>query len=179
LALLGCLAKGDFAVECRMMLEVDINEDKSSYFCLNDAVISKGALSKIIDYFVSYDGNTLIDYRADGLIFATPTGSTAYSLSAGGPVVDPSVNGILATPICPHSMHSRPIIFNPQAGLEISFLSRPGCEVFLTVDGEQAVSLREVDKVNIKRSKFDARLIRIKKQSFYKVMKSKLFEGSA
>jgi NAD+ kinase len=171
------LTGGDFVTDERMMLEIKLSGHKElTYFALNDAVISKGALSRIIDIGISCDGRPIGDYRSDGVIVSTPTGSTAYSLSAGGPVIDPILESIAVTPICPHSLVSRTVLFAPQTmvGLQMGRLNDK--EAYLTVDGQDSVKLLEYEKVFAVKANKKARLIRLKDISFYEVLYNKLTE---
>ena len=168
---LEALIKGDYELEKRMMLKTDI-EDGRSFYCLNDAVITKGVLSRVIDISVTV-GKSELAYRADGLILATPTGSTAYSVSAGGPVIDPAVSCILVTPICPHSLLSRSIILERDMKIEVCANGPDNTDVFLTADGEEAVCVSG-KKVIVTAAERYVDLIKIKKDSFYSVLKGKL-----
>ena len=173
---LELLFKGDYTVSTRMMLEVSVqDEDTHTFYCLNDAVISKGSLSRIINISVELEGQ-IIDYRADGVIFATPTGSTAYSVSAGGPVVDPSVNGILLTPICPHSLISRSVFISENSVIKAGACGADGTGIYLTLDGETEYPLTPDSRVVISKAERRARLIQIKKDSFYSVLNNKLMK---
>ena len=142
-------------------------------YALNEAVLSRGNPSRMIHLSVHSDGKPVVSYRADGVIVATPTGSTAYSLSAGGPVVDPTVNCLLMTPICPHSLHTRPYIFGENACLTLCPESE-GRETYLTVDGEEAVSLSRGDTVTVRRSALSARIVQLRPTEFYEVLNRKL-----
>lgn len=166
--------EGKYTVTERMMLDVSL--DGEHYICLNDAVVSKGALSRIVDITVSCGGNT-IKYRADGVIVATPTGSTAYSMSAGGPVVDPSINCMIVSPICPHSFFSRPLVIGDRDQIKITAGNQNATRVCLTLDGEQVVSLSENASVTVKKSELTAKLVSIEKNSFYKTFSKKLKWG--
>ena len=115
-------------------------------------------------------------YRADGLIFSTPTGSTAYSLSAGGPVIDPSMECILLTPICPHSLFARTVVFGGDAVLEAHAVRDEDSEVFLTVDGERALPVPDQCAIYIRRSGYRAQIIKLKQNNFYEVLNQKLAE---
>lgn len=171
---------GDYILERRMMLEASVvGADDGVTFkanVMNDAVLSRGSLSRILDLSLCHNERSVLSYRADGLIFATPTGSTAYSLSAGGPVVDPQVKSIVVTPICPHSLTARPIIFSADSLLRASVAQKPPCEVFLTVDGERVVPLHEDESVRVRRSDTHVDFIIIKKQSFSEILKQKFKE---
>ena len=152
-------------------------ESRTDYYAMNDAVLSKGALSRMIDITVKVNEADELQYRADGLIAATPTGSTAYTLSAGGPVLDPSADNILITPICPHSLFARSIVLAGDTRLEVSAAARQGSKAFLTIDGEEAVELSPDIKVQISKAPgLRAQLIKIKADSFLQVLNQKLVE---
>lgn len=175
LAALDRLLTEEMKVSHRMMLEVTVHKSSGDrvLYALNEAVISRGNPSRMIRLSVHSDGHPVVTYRADGVIVATPTGSTAYSLSAGGPIVDPTVNCLLMTPICPHSLHTRPYIFGEDAQLTL----RPesdGRETYLTVDGEEAVSLVGGDTVTVRRSDYTARIVQLRSAPFYEVLERKL-----
>ncbi len=171
LNLLTALKCGDYKTEERMLLEVTLGKEK--YYCLNEAVISKGSLSRMIDIKLSVDGCP-ISYRADGLIAATPTGSTAYSMSAGGPIVDPSLDLFLITPICSNSLFDRPIILNGDSAITVETICPENTEVFLTIDGEKSVKITPKDSLTIKRAPHTAKLIKIKDSSFYETLSEKM-----
>ena len=143
------LITGDYKIKNRMLLSVKVGANE--YFSLNDAVISKGPLSRMIDITATLDGEH-ISYRADGLIAATPTGSTAYSLSAGGPIVDPDLDSIILTPICPQSLYARPILISPNEKIEISVTPPEDTGAYITIDGEQALPILEGQKITVKRA---------------------------
>lgn len=171
LELLSALKDKSYEIEERMMLEVSLGDKK--YYCLNEAVISKGSLSRMIDIELSVD-NSEIFYRADGLIAATPTGSTAYSMSAGGPVVDPSLDLIILTPICSNSLFDRPILLNKDSLINVSTICPENTEAYLTVDGEQSIKIYPNQQLSIKRSAHTAKLIKIKNSSFYETLSEKM-----
>ena len=171
LSLLKKLKDGDYITEGRMMLSVVHNG--KNYFALNDAVLSKGALSKMIDLDVACRGVSVGSYRADGIVFSTPTGSTAYNLSAGGPVIDASVECIAMTPVAPHSAFSRSIIFNADSKITVT-PSSADREVFLTVDGEEGIPVKFGDKVEIYKSEKSVKLINFSGKGFYQVLCDKL-----
>jgi NAD+ kinase len=172
------IISGDFSIENRMMLKVTVNEKNKSttFYALNDAVISKGAISKIIDISLKCNGKPVSSYRADGLIIATPTGSTAYSLSAGGPVVDPKLESISVTPISPHSLVSRTVLFSQNSIIETMVSVPEGGASYLTIDGENNVELYNNDIVTITKADIYAKLIKIKDSAFYEVLYDKLME---
>ena len=177
--LLERLVSGDYSVEERMMLEVRVCSGGSckTYRALNDAVFFRGALSHMPDFRVRFNGTKVCDYRSDGLIFSTPTGSTAYSLSAGGPVVDPQLNCIVLTPICPHSLMTRPVVFEPEAKLTIRVDMDSESEVILTMDGETSFRIPDkAVKMEIFRSEQSVRIIKLKSNNFYEVLTDKLGE---
>lgn len=172
------LVDGDYHIEKRMMLEVTIkNTEKSeTFYALNDAVVSRGSLSRMIDLNVGFNDNRISHYRADGLIISTPTGSTAYSLSAGGPVIEPVMRCMLLTPICSHSLFSRSVLFGEDARLSVQAPAVDDNEIFLTIDGETSVQLDAEDTVFIQAAAIEVSLIKIKDISFYEVLNEKLSE---
>ena len=174
LDLLGQLIRGGYQEERRMILDICVEKGEStrSLSVLNEAVVSRGALSHMIELEVCNHGEPVVTYHADGVILATPTGSTAYSLSAGGPIIDPALNALLLTPICPHSLYSRSYIFHEDAELTVSSASME--PFYLMADGEEGLELQSGDKVTARRSEHDACLIKLKESSFYSVLSNKL-----
>ncbi|MCI8442299.1 MAG: NAD(+)/NADH kinase [Provencibacterium sp.] len=172
------VVKGEAGIEERMLLKaVHLTGDgrREEYYALNDFVFSKGALSRMVDLEVACGERHVGDFRADGLIFATPTGSTAYSLSAGGPVVDPVIDSILLTPISPHALGSRPIIFSPQEKLLVrQKLVNDIDNLYMTVDGEQAVLIRPEDHVVLERAGRRVKLMTLDQRHFYEIFSDKL-----
>ena len=170
------LVQGNYSIENRMMLTISlVREGKRVFYrALNDIVIARGSLSRILDFSVSLNGNNICSYRADGLIFSTPTGSTAYSLAAGGPVIDPSMQCILLTPICPHALFTRTVVFNPDASLSVHARPNTDSEIFLTVDGENSVQIQPGEMMSVRRSSLSVGLIQLKKRDFYEVVTEKL-----
>ncbi len=166
---------GEYVTEERLMLNVNINSNKgsSNYTAFNDAVITKGTLSRMLDMKLDIDGNEIC-YRSDGLIISTPTGSTAYSLSAGGPVIDPRVEDILITPICPYSCFTRAMIVPPTAIINAMVDVNDNKEAYLTVDGEVAVKIEQGDKICISRSETVVKLMSLKSRPAYYCIGSKL-----
>lgn len=178
LDLISRLFTHEYKIQERMMLDVAVSKNgKCEYanIALNDVVISRSAISHIVDLHVRHNSDACLEYRADGLIISTPTGSTAYSFSAGGPVVDPSVKSIILTPVCPHSLYDRSIIFSSDSYLEIEPGITRDNEVFLTLDGDDAYKLDNGCIVNVKRSKLNAKFIIIKQNSFSKIFTQKMF----
>ncbi len=175
------LLDGTYKVERRLMLEASLKSEQYQkvYYALNEGVISRGSQSRILDFQVSYNGNNLCHYRADGLIVATPTGSTAYSLSAGGPVIEPSMRCLLLTPICPHSLLTRSVVFDEDTTLHIKAVPNGQSEMFLTLDGEPTIPVTEEDCVRFQKSSRSVSLIDLKYQTFYEIVNEKLSERRA
>lgn len=169
---------GDYSVEERILFDVDVikNGVSKNYLAVNDAVIARGQLSKIIDLQVTLDDEEIAKYRADGLLFSTPTGSTAYSLSAGGPIVAPQLDCILMTPVCPHSLFSRSVIFEGNSVLTVSVKIPSECCCVLTIDGEKNVNILAEDTVKIKKSDLKLKFVSINKRNFYRKLNEKLKE---
>jgi NAD+ kinase len=174
------LRKGDFFVDRRMMLDVILERDGraiASHRALNDAVVNKGAPVRMIELDCYIDGMFVSSFRADGMIVATPTGSTAYSLSAGGPIVHPSMSAILLTPICPHMLSNRPVVVPGESLIEIVF-KQAGEDLMLTVDGQVAISLLPDDRVSIVQSESTFDLVRPTNRNYFEVLKTKLKWGN-
>ncbi|MBE6903558.1 MAG: NAD(+)/NADH kinase [Ruminococcaceae bacterium] len=176
--LLKDLFEKNYTVQERMLLDISVirkNEKIAEFTALNDGVIGKGSLSRLVDVCVYCDSKKVSDYHADGIIVCTPTGSTAYSFSAGGAVIDPSVNAIGVTPICAHCVTARPIIFNPNSVLNIEIPEQRLKEIYLTVDGLQGFELCHGDRVEFIKSKKVLKLISLKNDiNFYATLNSKL-----
>ncbi len=177
LELLPRLAAGDYQEERRMMLEITLVSDgqRRAFTALNDGVIS-AELAKIVEYRMAVGEGQAYNYRADGFIVATPTGSTAYSLSAGGPVVEPNMDCMIYTPICPHSLFNRSVVFAPDTRLTVEIPRNRG-SLFLTVDGETPVELLEGDRLCFARRAGAVRFIRLGEHNFYDTLNEKLLEG--
>jgi NAD+ kinase len=178
-ALDGAL-EGRLVVAERMRLEVGVErggEVVERQLALNDAVIGKSALSRMIDLETRADGAFVTTYHSDGLIVATPTGSTAYSLSAGGPILLPEGRSIVLTPICPHTLTQRPLVLPGSCRIEILVLDTRGGDVHLTVDGQIGVRLEEGDRLRVVRSEHPARLLVSPGRSRFAVMREKLRWG--
>ncbi len=172
-----------FAGQCRLeprgMLVASVVRDGRAvrrFQALNDVVINKGALARILDLATSVDDVPLCTYKADGLILATPTGSTAYSLSAGGAIVEPSVGVVLLSPICPHTLTQRPIVLPERARIRVAVRS-PDEDVVLTVDGQEGMKLASDDVVEVRRAKNHVLLVRSPAHSFFDLLRSKLHWG--
>src|SRR6266850_1383994 len=177
-ALEGTLA-GQLAASERVMLNASLlreGETIESQLVLNEAVITKGALARMIEIELSIDEDFVCRYRADGLIVATPTGSTAYSLSAGGPIVHPEVESIILTPICPHTLSDRPLVVGDCCNVEMR-LRGAAESVYLTLDGQKGVLMQSEDRVSIIRAKERLKLIQPHRKSYYEILRSKLKWG--
>lgn len=179
LDLLDKVLSGDYKIDRRTMLNATIiapnQKEKQSGYALNDAVISNGFVSRIIDLQLSEGGTLINTYRADGLIISTPTGSTAYSMSAGGPVADPRISCFCVTPVCPQMLSARPILFPDDAILEVKHICRREKVLYLTLDGKINYELMRNDVVRITKSELAASIIRVKQQSFYEKLRQKPF----
>lgn len=180
LDLLKKLFTGEYEIEKRAMLRIELRSGsdlRSFCYALNDAVISNGSVSRIIDLELSEGGVPVTTYRADGLIIASPTGSTAYSMSAGGAIVDPRVPCICVTPICPHSFIARPLIFSDQSVLEIRNICAREKMLYLTVDGRMNFELYRNQTVRITKSNKETKLIRLKPCGFYRKLRQKMSDS--
>ena len=144
-----------------------------SSYCLNDAVITKGAVSRMIELVLGVDGRDVATVKSDGLIVSTPTGSTAYSLSAGGPIVHPRVPAIVVTPICPHTLSFRPLAVPATSSVSVRLLTG-GEEVFLTLDGQRVAPMGRDDTVELRKAPFELQLVTSPKRSYYDLVKEKL-----
>lgn len=173
---LAQLAKGEYTTDSRMMLDVTVSRDKDIIFHdigLNDVVITKGAVARIVHLSVCCDGVQAMECGGDGIIVATPTGSTAYSLSAGGPIVEPEARNILITPICAHDMVSRSMVASEKRVITVGLTRNVRRNAFLSVDGGKAVRLNMGDVATIRRSEMETKLLRLKERSFYDVLNTK------
>jgi NAD+ kinase len=166
------------AVDERMMLGARLvrgGHTVSEHVALNDVVITKSAMSRIIELAVSVDGRHATSYRADGLIIATPTGSTAYNLSVGGPILFPTLDAVVLTPIAPHTLSNRPIVLPGTQRVDVTL--RGDQEVMLTMDGQVGVHLRERDIVQVEQARSRIRLLRFPQKDFFSVLRTKLKWG--
>ncbi len=167
-----------YDMEKRSMLNVEVlnaaGEVRQTMYGLNDAVITNGAVARIVDIELLEGGTPVTTYRADGLIIATPTGSTAYSMSAGGPVADPRVRCFCVTPICPHSLGARPLIFPDSTTLEVRNICQREKMLYLTVDGRTNCELYRNESVRITRSPLETNLVRLKSCGFYNRLRIKM-----
>jgi len=169
---------GGLVVEDRMMLAAAVSrqaERLSEYVALNDVVITKSAMSRIIRLEVAVDSDFATGYRADGLIISTPTGSTAYGLSAGGPIVFPTMDAVVLTPICSHTLTNRPIVLPASQHIDVTLLSDQ--DVMLTLDGQVGFALKQWDTVEVRRAAARIRLLRFPQKHFFSVLRTKLKWG--
>ncbi len=173
---LAKLAKGEYTLDSRMMLDVTVQRDRDIIFhdiCLNDAVVTKGAVARIVHLAVKCDGVQAIECGGDGIIVSTPTGSTAYSYSAGGPIVEPEAKNIIITPICAHEMGSRSIVASDKRVVTLEMVLNARRNAYVSVDGGKAFRLNMGDVVTIKKSHLETKLVRLKDHSFYDVVNAK------
>ena len=176
LSQLSRLATGDFTIDSRMMLDVTVHRDRDIIFhdiCLNDVVITKGAVARIVHLAVNCDGVQAMECGGDGIIVATPTGSTAYSLSAGGPIVEPEAHSILVTPICAHDVASRSIVASDQRVITVGLTRNARRNAYLSVDGGKALRMNMGDVATVRKSNLVTQLVRLKDRSFYDVIGTK------
>ena len=177
---LAGLATGEYTIDSRMMMDVNVHRERDIIFhelSLNDVVVTKGAVARIVHLSVACDGVDVMECGGDGLIIATPTGSTAYSLSAGGPIVEPEAHSILLTPICAHDMMSRCIVASDKRVITIELTRNMRRNAFLSVDGGKALKLNMGDVTTVRKSDKETKLIRLKKRSFYDVINAKFKKG--
>ena len=173
---LALLAKGDYTIDSRMMLDVTVQRDRDIIFhdiCLNDVVVTKGAVARIVHLQINCDGVRAMETGGDGIIVSTPTGSTAYSFSAGGPIVEPDAKNIIITPICPHEVGSRCIVTSDKRTVTVEMVQNARRNAYLSVDGGRAVRLNMGDVATIKKSNLETKLVRLKDCSFYDVVRAK------
>ncbi len=173
---LSRLASDDYTLDERMMLDVTVHRDRDIIFhdiCLNDVVITKGAVARIVHLAVKCDGVQAMECGGDGVIVATPTGSTAYSLSAGGPIVEPEAHSIVVTPICAHDVGSRGFVASEKRVLTVGLTRNARRNAYLSVDGGKALRMNMGDIATVKKSGLTTKLIRLKDRSFYDVVNMK------
>ena len=173
---LSLLANGKYTLDSRMMLDVTVQRDRDILFhdlCLNDVAVTKGAIARIVHLAVKCDGIQAMECGGDGVIIATPTGSTAYSLSAGGPIVEPEAKNILITPICAHEVGSRCIVASDKRTVTVEMIQNARRNAYLSVDGGKAVRLNMGDVATIRKSHLETKLVRLKERSFYDVVSAK------
>lgn len=166
----------DYTIDNRMMLDVTVQRDRDIVFhdiCLNDVAITKGAVARIVHLAVKCDGSQVMECGGDGVLVCTPTGSTGYSLSAGGPIVEPEARNIIITPICAHDVASRCIVTSEKRVVNVELTTNSRRNAFLSVDGGKAVRINMGDVVTIQKSRYMTKLVRLKDRSFFDVVNAK------
>ena len=177
LSMLSRLAAGKYTVEARMMLDVAVRrEGKVIYsdLALNDAAVTKGAVARVVDLEVYGDKVLISSFSADGVVVSTPTGSTAYSMSAGGPIVEPTAENIIVTPICPHALSARSFVLSRGRTVSVKLGKMARKTAYLSVDGGKALRLNSSDTVELRESQSKTRLVRVTGRSFYEILNHKL-----
>ncbi|MGE5329133.1 MAG: NAD(+)/NADH kinase [Deltaproteobacteria bacterium] len=172
------LVEGNYTIKERMLLEgriVNESNNMETNIALNDVVISRGSISRMINISILLDGQKIDEFPADGLIISTPIGSTAYSLSAGGPIVEPDMKLILVTPICPHTLHARSLILSDERIVTVSVDDKNQNECILTLDGQKTFKLKGTDIIEIKKSQFSLKYIKLPEKNFFDTIRKKLF----
>ena len=178
-ATLQAWCDGTAAIETRSMMHAELfcgGKPTRQWDALNDVVVAKGTIARMADFAVEIDRQPVATFRADGVILSTPTGSTAYNLSAHGPIVMPTVNAMLVTPICPHLLTIRPIVVPGESAISVRVVGVPN-QTYLTVDGQEAVPMQAGDQVCCRRSEFSVRLLRLQPNGLFNVLRSKLKWG--
>lgn len=173
---LAQLASGDFTLDNRMMLDVTVQRDRDIIFhdiCLNDVAVTKGAIARIVYLSVECDGVQAMTCGGDGVIVATPSGSTAYSLSAGGPIVEPDARNIIITPVCAHDMGSRCVVASDRRVVTVRMVQNARRNAYLSVDGGKALRLNMGDVATIRKSRYETKLVKLNNRSFYDVVNAK------
>ena len=179
-ATLDAVARKRFRIEGRTMLRCEVFRQRkriAEHEALNDAVVNKTHLARIMDFDVHIDGTFVSNYKADGIIVATPTGSTAYSLAAGGPILLPDANALVITPVSPHALTNRPLVVRDTSFIDVVVRATEG-EAFLSIDGQTGLPLRDQDRVRCRKSQHQARLLRSGDRSFFDVLRTKLKWGA-
>ena len=180
LSQLARIATDDYTIDNRMMLDVTVHRDRDIIFhdlCLNDVAITKGAVARIVHLKVQCDGVQAMECGGDGIIVATPTGSTAYSLSAGGPIVEPDAHSILITPICAHDVASRCIVVSDKRTVSVTMTQNARRNAYLSVDGGRTLRMNMGDVATIRKSNLCTKLVRLKDRSFFDVVNMKFRIG--
>lgn len=171
------LAAGDYTTQERMMLQVRLIRGRQVVFdelALNDAVLSKGSIARVAELDVSADGVLICQLTGDGVVVATPTGSTAYSMSAGGPIVEPSSDSLIVTPVCAHQLSARPMVIAPERTISVQLPRRSRKSVYLSVDGGKSIRVSGNDRVEICRASGRTRLVKLSEKNFYQLLNQKL-----
>lgn len=173
--------EGDYSIQERSMIEACVNRGGKQLFCLpvlNDVVVSKSTIARVIDLHVSINNTSVARVKADGLIISTPTGSTAYSLAAGGPILHPEVSATIITAICPHSLNMRPLVIPDNAVVDVEVLNKDG-DITLTLDGQSGYNIQGGDKVSIKKfSRHALKIIQSPNRDYFELLRTKFFLGA-
>ena len=180
LARLRDLCSGGYDIESRMMLNVSVQREGHTIYsnlALNEALIARGNVSRVIRLRINTEQGKLVDIAGDGVIVSSPTGSTAYSLAAGGPVVEPTARNFIISPICAHSVHANSYVLSPDRTVSVQTEKNGYKPVLLSVDGGRAFSLRSGDCVKVSRSKYETKLVRLTKRSFCEILQKKMMTG--
>ncbi|MEK7309697.1 MAG: NAD(+)/NADH kinase [Planctomycetota bacterium] len=174
------ITAGRLKTSSLMMLDCRINRGNKKdgpFIALNDIVITRGSISRMVYFRLVIDGKEITVFGADGVIISTPVGSTAYSLSAGGPLVSPETQSLIITPICAHTLSMRTLVLPPDSTIELQLADGSGQEIILTVDGQVSMYLRQSDRITLRKSSATFRLVRLGKRSFYETLREKLHWG--
>lgn len=175
---LNRLKKGDYFIEKRMVLETEVEGfRKFEQYALNDIVIDRGEVARLFLLHLYADDEFICSYSADGLIISTPSGSTAYNLAAGGPIINPRINALIVSPICPHTLASRTILFSEKETLKVA-VELDSREAGLTIDGQVAFHLKSGSSVLVRKARHSVNLIKFRDRSFYEILRSKLHWGA-
>jgi NAD+ kinase len=175
---LGKLKRGDYFIEKRMVLQTEVDEaGKLDQYALNDVVLDKGEVARLFLMHLYLQDEFICSYSADGLIISTPTGSTAYCLAAGGPIINPRMNAIIVSPICPHTLATRPIVFSENETLKV-VVELSSRQAVLTIDGQVAFNLKSGSSVSIRKAEHSVNLIKFRDRSFYDILRTKLHWGA-
>lgn len=172
------LTTGRYTIDKRMMLKITHcrGNEQQIFYALNDAVVSKGIVAKIVDLDIFCDGREMAFYRADGIIFSTPTGSTAYALSAGGPVIDPAIDCISMTPICSHSLLGQSIVFSADRKLSVTAHMDEEHAAYLSVDGENGIQIQYQDRIEIEKSDIFVHFVKLIDKPFFEILNEKILD---
>jgi NAD+ kinase len=173
----AAIAEGRFATSVRTLLEAIVHREgraPESFIALNEVTLARGDTGRLVSLRARVNGELLNDYRADGLIVATPTGSTAYSLSAGGPLIGPDAAVFVITPICPHSLSQRSLVLSNESTIELSSEDRESSPMLFTVDGRDSVRIEPGDRIEVKKAARSFHLLRLDDRSFYEALRQKL-----
>lgn len=176
---IDALLNGNCTIQRRMRLKAEIIRNgtvEARHDILNDIVVNKSALARILDINVTVNGHFMTTYKADGLIVSTPTGSTAYSLSAGGPIIDPSMDAVILCPICPHTLTNRPVVIPGGSAIEVGLVNNHG-DVYVTIDGQVGEPFRPGDRILVRRSPHPLRMIQFPEKDYFDVLRRKLKWG--